>query len=346
MLNVETRVGLLLLATLGALVGFVLLLGHVRLTPGIAMCADFAFAGHLQQDAPVRLSGMDAGYVKRIELLAGPLGASSAPPVAALGRAERPHVRAVMRLDQRFAPLLQQGCTFAVATTGVIGETYLEVVPAPRTDAPPLAEGSVVRGVDAPRLHVMALQMQAVMQTLDGLLTNHAAPGDAGQAMVGMLGTLNDILATRKETLGHTLDNLSDGAADARVVLQRLRATVGDGAQLQQLLGDTCATVATARPKVAQLLEQSDALLTQLTALGAQVQGGLDPNAVSQMFHDATRSARNVEQATADAARLIRRVDRGEGTVGGLVQDPQIYDDIKELLRDLKRHPWKVLWRN
>ena len=79
MLSIETRVGLLLLTALSVLVGFVMLLGHVRLTPGIAVCADFAFAGHLQRDAPVRLSGMEAGYVKRIDLLAGPLAASSAP---------------------------------------------------------------------------------------------------------------------------------------------------------------------------------------------------------------------------------------------------------------------------
>ena len=266
--------------------------------------------------------------------------------MAALGRAERPHVRAVMRLERRFAPLLQEGCTFAVATTGVIGETYLEWVPAPASDAAPLSEGSVVRGVDAPRLHVMALQMQAVMQTLDSLTTSTSAPGEAGQAVATMLGTFNDIFAARKESLGQALDNASQGAADGRALLAAMRTVVGDGASLRQLLGDTGATMATARPGLAHLLEHGDDVLSQLADLGSLARASLDPNAMSQMLQNATGSVHNLEQATADAAKLLRRIERGEGTAGGLVQDPQIYDDIKELMRDLKRHPWKVLWRN
>ena len=33
------------------------------------------------------------------------------------------------------------------------------------------------------------------------------------------------------------------------------------------------------------------------------------------------------------------------GTVGGMVTDPEVYDDLKDLLRDLKRNPWKLMWR-
>jgi len=36
---------------------------------------------------------------------------------------------------------------------------------------------------------------------------------------------------------------------------------------------------------------------------------------------------------------------KGKGTAGALLVDEQIYDDLKELVRDLKRNPWKFFWK-
>ena len=33
------------------------------------------------------------------------------------------------------------------------------------------------------------------------------------------------------------------------------------------------------------------------------------------------------------------------GSVGALVMDEAIYDDLQEMVRDLKHNPWKFLWR-
>jgi len=30
--------------------------------------------------------------------------------------------------------------------------------------------------------------------------------------------------------------------------------------------------------------------------------------------------------------------------VGQMLSDEEIYDDLKELLRDIKQHPWKLIW--
>jgi len=61
---------------------------------------------------------------------------------------------------------------------------------------------------------------------------------------------------------------------------------------------------------------------------------------------DSRRAVKNLEQTSTDARLVLKTIRRGEGTIGGLVQDPQVYDDLKEMLRDLKRNPWKFLWRD
>jgi phospholipid/cholesterol/gamma-HCH transport system substrate-binding protein len=55
--------------------------------------------------------------------------------------------------------------------------------------------------------------------------------------------------------------------------------------------------------------------------------------------------AARAEDVARDAAFVMSRLKAGRGTVGQLLTDQEIYDDLKEMLRNIKRHPWKMLWR-
>jgi phospholipid/cholesterol/gamma-HCH transport system substrate-binding protein len=41
----------------------------------------------------------------------------------------------------------------------------------------------------------------------------------------------------------------------------------------------------------------------------------------------------------------VSHIKKGQGTIGGFVMDEEIYDDVQEMIRDLKHNPWKFLWR-
>ena len=45
------------------------------------------------------------------------------------------------------------------------------------------------------------------------------------------------------------------------------------------------------------------------------------------------------------ADRIFKKIEAGDGTVGAMIQDKQVYDDMRSLLADLKKHPWKMLWK-
>ena len=55
--------------------------------------------------------------------------------------------------------------------------------------------------------------------------------------------------------------------------------------------------------------------------------------------------ASRAKQAAADAQVILAHVKKGEGSVGALVMDEQVYDDLQEMVRDLKHNPWKFFWR-
>ena len=52
-----------------------------------------------------------------------------------------------------------------------------------------------------------------------------------------------------------------------------------------------------------------------------------------------------VRKALRGVSELMENVRDGEGTIGALLHDREMYDDIREMMKDLKRHPWKFLWK-
>ncbi|HEY3500652.1 MAG TPA: MCE family protein, partial [Polyangiaceae bacterium] len=60
----------------------------------------------------------------------------------------------------------------------------------------------------------------------------------------------------------------------------------------------------------------------------------------------ASQAAASAKTAAGEAEALVKRVKQGQGTVGQLMADEALYDDLSEFVRDLKHNPWKLLWKN
>jgi len=60
---------------------------------------------------------------------------------------------------------------------------------------------------------------------------------------------------------------------------------------------------------------------------------------------DVAEVASKAKSMTGDAQAILSHMKRGKGTVGALVMDEQLFDDLQEMARDLKHNPWKFLWR-
>ncbi len=174
--HLEAKVGGFVIAATLILIAFALALGHFRFTPGTPLAADFAYTGGLQSGAAVKVSGVRVGQVGSLGLLTPQAQPPPAAAQAELGRQAATMLRVQLVLDAAAQPLLHPDTTFAVATQGVIGEAYLELIPG-RSSAP-LPAGVALRGVDAPRLHAMTLQVAALLD-VGGNMGADAGPGAA-----------------------------------------------------------------------------------------------------------------------------------------------------------------------
>jgi len=51
----------------------------------------------------------------------------------------------------------------------------------------------------------------------------------------------------------------------------------------------------------------------------------------------------NLKYLTASAKAIMERMEKGQGTIGRLLYDEKIADDLESFIEDLKNHPWKLL---
>ena len=42
---------------------------------------------------------------------------------------------------------------------------------------------------------------------------------------------------------------------------------------------------------------------------------------------------------------IFERINKGEGTIGKLLSDEGLYNEIRDLVQDVKKHPWKLFWK-
>jgi phospholipid/cholesterol/gamma-HCH transport system substrate-binding protein len=52
------------------------------------------------------------------------------------------------------------------------------------------------------------------------------------------------------------------------------------------------------------------------------------------------------DQIATRADRLLAKLEAGEGSLGAALKDPAVYDELKTLLTDVRKNPWKLLWKD
>lgn len=167
----EARVGLVTILAFLVAFGFAVFLpgGGILLQPrGYDIVVAVGDASGIDQGAPVRMSGVQVGRVSAISL--------------------SPTNEALLTLTIQPGVRIAEGSRFQVATSGLVGERYIAVVPAPA--GAPIAPGTVVRGEEpfslersAQRLERAADQVSEVARNANALLTDPEMRADLRAAM-------------------------------------------------------------------------------------------------------------------------------------------------------------------
>ncbi len=331
----EARVGLLVLLAMALLGAFVFVLGGVSFADGYPIYADFDNPGSVQAGAPVRVGGVKVGRIEEVTYLGGRLDATT-------GR--RPLVRLRLSIERDVQDTIHDDALFYVTSQGVLGEQFVAVDPG-TAEHPVLPEGSIVQGVDPPRLDLaLALGYELLEDLVAGVRANRDELGGLLDDVVTLIHVLRDLLDGNRERVDHIIENVDTATDEGLALLRGARETYVDGARPQRILARVEHLVGTLDREASPILRDvHDVATSARDTLGAI--GPTERQEIQDTIHAAARISGDVETAAVDARDLVHHVREGEGTIGALLMDEEIYDDLQEMIRDLKHNPWKFFWR-
>jgi phospholipid/cholesterol/gamma-HCH transport system substrate-binding protein len=338
--GLELKVGLLILASSAILVAFIVILGNFSLRSGFTIYLDYDYVGSLQPGAPVKLSGIKVGKVKAVELFGG----KEDPALH-----QRVQVRVTAWVEDRVGDAIRADAEYFINTAGVLGEQYLEIVPGTDWTHPPIVPGTVVHDGhfvhDPPRTDLVVARLYEVLDGVASVLHDdrdeikHLLSNGASA-----VAEVNHLLADNRAQLGELIGATAAVAKEGQSTLARLNAGLGDGRPVASLIASADAALVTARSSLQTLTPGAASLMTDAT----RVTGLVTEQRLAGIDHaiDGAATAAGRAGALLDNANgAVSDLRAGKGTAGALLSRDELYSDLRELIRDLKRNPWKLVWK-
>jgi len=288
---------------------------------------------------PVQLNGVVVGSVRRVVL-----------PVDV----EEQYLTVWVSIDRRFADRVREDSRARIKTLGLLGDKYIELTSGSpgftqiesggeiRTGAATDVEKIIATGGDAvENLVAISYSLRTILERMEagegilGELTTKSETGTrAKKSLVETFETFRDITAkldSGEGTLGKLINDstLADSAESAVAHLDGILGQVesGEGA-VAALLNDPAT-----RDKVNKSLDAMSTLTQDLAALVADIKGG--EGLLSTMLFDKEYGAevrQDLQQMIMNLRVLSDRLEQGDGTLGQLINDPQVYEAMNDII--------------
>lgn len=273
-LSAEAKVGLLVLAGSIILLYMTFAVGKYEFgeKKGYRVIAVFDSVAGIDAKAAVRMAGVRIGSVESVELVDS--------------RAEL-----VLRINPGVKIL--RGSQAMIKTLGLLGEKYVEIVPAPKPSSNPHPPG------ESAYLH----EGDHIESTV--------SPSDVDK-LIGQLSAISDDIKAVTASLRQVFGS-ERGARSMEDILADLRKTMANIEEFSHTL----------RSDGSEVVMRLNELVANLNDVVGENREDL--RASMENIREATKSA---ELALASIESAAQKVDRGEGTLGKLVSDDSLYNNI------------------
>ena len=311
-------------------------------TPKIRLKAYFDDAGGLRNGAPVRLQGVDVGNVTRVRIVPD-------KPLTP--------VEVTMKVTTRYRSSMRKDSVIAMATAGVLGETYINI-DSSHAKAAEVADGDQLATRETPDIQDVVRSTQGSLQNLDALLKRTdriLAFVESGQGSIGKLiydpqlynrfaDTVNDFkgivddIRNGQGSIGKLISN-DDAYNKLMVTVDKLNAIVDD---LQQGKGTAGKLL-----KDPALYDNANATIANVKKLTDDINAG--KGSIGKLAKDEAL-AQKLDNTITKLSALTNRLEAGEGSAGKLFKDPSLYNnadqmlvETRQLIKSIRENPKKYL---
>ncbi|HSQ66134.1 MAG TPA: MlaD family protein [Polyangiaceae bacterium] len=336
--SIEVKVGILILVALGILGGFVLVMGGLSFEKTYAIFVDFDNPGGLQTGAPVRIAGVNVGKVDEMQFRGGKLDPKTN---------RRSMVRAKLLVQSKVRDTIHDDADFYVTTQGVLGEQFLAIEPGSPNHPVLDPETTIPKGIGPPRLDLFfAKAYELLDMTVTGLNNNKDLVKDIAVNTRDLLGGLSGAVTDNRERINRIMANLDSLTTEANSLTKDAHANYVSNPKVLTTIDNIEKITTDLKNDSGPLLKDAKEALANINK-ASQVVGDPEGQAkLKKTLADVSELASRANAIAADAQAIVDHIKKGEGTVGALVMDEELYDNLQEMTRDLKHNPWKFFWKN
>jgi phospholipid/cholesterol/gamma-HCH transport system substrate-binding protein len=227
------------------------------------------------------------------------------------------HAKVVMRINAEVQ--IKRGSQAAIKTEGLLGDKYVEIIPASGASAgAALSSG-----------------------------TGGSAPG-GGERKPGNLEPGETIQVTVSPSdVDKLIGQLTAIADDIKQVTGSLRQVFGTerGARsMEDILADLRTTMANIQDFSYTLKSDGGELIMRLNELAANLDGVVGENRenLKVTMENVREASKSAELALASIENATRKIERGEGTLGKLVTDESMYNNIDSAAKGISNYVSRV----
>ncbi|MBN1206673.1 MAG: MCE family protein [Myxococcaceae bacterium] len=293
----------------------------------------------LSEESPVWLGGLEVGRV---------VGITFTEDSTDRG------IEVRLRVSRKYAQRVREDSVARLSSLGVLGEKAVDIsLGSP--SAPLIPDGGELRTDTSGDLNALLQaagqvmsDSQAISRSLRMAVETYADPQlaeDLGASLRSLRALLEEV--ENGDGALHALIYDKEAGSQVRALLantsqaaRRMDRAVGHVAALLEEVrkGDGTAHALIYGKEGAQALQELGAAARQLAGLVEDAKRS--PNgAVHQLVYgDARGMFADLGSAAADLKKITASVANGEGTVGGLLTDPTIYEDLRQVLGNVKRN--------
>lgn len=206
-----------------------------------------------------------------------------------------------LRIDRQVR--IRKDCEFWIFTAGMLGEQYVEVHASPSGTADPLPDGATVRGIDPVSLDSSLIKLGKIVDVLAPIV----AQEDVAASVYSMVRDMREV--------AHKL---------AQVVAKH-------SGSLDQAMAD-----------VGSFSRSLNRLAKDFEALTANVKSMTDPKNPESLQPAVKRLNATLSRMHATAKiveSLAKKIDEGQGLLGAMINDRELAEDFKALVKKFKDKP-------
>lgn len=333
----DLKVGIFIITGLFLFGLVVFLLGQERnlFASSLDYKTSFSDVQGLKPGAPVRMGGIDVGQVSAV-------GYDPKHP-------DDSTIYVTFWIRKVDAPRIRMDTKAKVANKGLLGDKMVELTLGSADVAPP---GTQLEG-EAPsdmfgKLGGMADKAEAVLDNVEKA-TRPLGDEKLHKDIQGSIASMNHILNEVAHGQGYPAKLLNDPQEAARIsrAIENLEKTTNEAQLAIKDIRGVVGRVQTGPGFAHDVIYDQPRGLNEvasaanevaLTLKGVREGDGIAHDVLYGGKGDSSEIIKNVAGLTADLRAIVADVRAGKGTIGGLLVDPSVYEDVKVVLGNVQRN--------